>query len=322
MKKVALLALLLVLCCTQAMAEIDISVVDRTTGENYRIAGDEVNYRSYVVGEGAIHVSCAPSDMLISLGVQERGVSIYRLDPMSQERIGAPIYYTAVTEVTTGGTWGAVVPQILDDTLDGSEVAYEVVVSWSYVNDAGETQVIEETEVFYVNAVDMNKTVVSGTAWYPDNHAHTFGPTLVDDWRTYSIVDLTKDGTTKLRLIAAGAWDLGTVDVTVTGDEMRVTYLMHEDVKTTDIHNDVDVKGDYLNLYTDRTAIDTNLPSRFDFDQPISIEKDLHGARTVAIYAEIVVDYPSHSPYVYRFWPNMPANKAIVTAMEALMPLE
>lgn len=154
--------------------------------------------------------------------------------------------------------------------------------------------------------------------WYPDNTACVFGPSIADSWKTYAAVDLSADGTQTFDLVAANEWKLGTVFVTVNGDEVVVDYLMSEDICTKDVHDDITVDAEFVKFFADAAAIDAAVESAA-FGAPISIANDLGGDTRVALYIELQVDYPSHSPFVTRFWSNLPANKALVQAMNELL---
>lgn len=155
--------------------------------------------------------------------------------------------------------------------------------------------------------------------WYPNNTANSFGPKVAGSWQTYSAVDLSVQGEQIFDLVAAGAWKIGTVKVTVNGDEVIVTYEMTEDINTRDIWDDINVDSEYLNIFGDAASVDLTAESTYAFGTPISIANDLGGDTTVALLISNKVDYPSHSPFVTRFWPNMRENKAIVEAMNAIL---
>ena len=157
--------------------------------------------------------------------------------------------------------------------------------------------------------------------WYPDNTACVFGPKVEGSWKTFAAVDLTVEGTQSFDLVAAGAWKIGTVFVTVTGDEVVVDYIMSEDICTKDVHDDITVDAEYVKFFADAASIDATVETAA-FGTPISIANDLAGDTTVALYVELQVDYPSHSPFVTRFWPNYGPNKAAVKAMNELLAAE
>lgn len=155
--------------------------------------------------------------------------------------------------------------------------------------------------------------------WYPDNTANAFGPRVDGSWQTYAAVDLSVQGTQEIDLIAAGAWKIGSVLVNVDGDTLTVSYQMAEDVNTRDTWDDITVDSEYLNIFGDAASIDLKAESAFTFGDPISISGDLGGDTTVCVVVSNKVDFPAHSPYVTRFWPNMPENKAVVEVMNAIL---
>lgn len=211
-----------------------------------------------------------------------------------------------------------------DSYCDGETTCYLVV---RYMNAAGEEVVMGYQ--FYADWTNYlhgkyGFSVESFTSytlpcWYPDNTANVFGPQAEGTWQTYAAVDLSVQGVQTFDLIAAGAWKIGTVIVNVAEDEVTVTCQMDEDQNTRDIWDDVRVDSEYLNIFADAASIDLSAASSFAFGQPISISGDLGGDTTVALVISNKVDYPAHSPYVTRFWPNLPENKALVEAMNALL---
>lgn len=208
----------------------------------------------------------------------------------------------------------------LKDTADWDDAEQEYLVMVVY-NDDPENPTIE-TGTVYVNDQTDGKLVLASEAWYPNNTACVFGPKMDGSWKTYAAVDLSVEGTQTLKLIGAGAWNLGKVTVTVAGDEVVVNYLMNEDINTKDVHDDITVDSEYVNIYADVESMDIAAESAYAFGQPISIENDLAGDTTVVLYVQLQVDYPVHCPFVYRFWPNLWQNKAIVNAMTDLLEAE
>lgn len=166
--------------------------------------------------------------------------------------------------------------------------------------------------------------------WYVDNTVCAFGPALKDmipgltgKWYTAAVVDLSVQGTQRFDLIGAGAWKLGTVTVTVDGDEAVVDYLCTEDVNTIDTWNEISVEREFVMLYPDLEAIGTADPAQiespFAFGEPFSIAQTFGEDTTVILYVNNVMTYGSHSPYVTRFWPNLPENAAIREGMLAML---
>lgn len=215
-----------------------------------------------------------------------------------------------------------------DATPLNGEVKHELWLSW--VDENGEE--CFGTVEFYVDwfgyehpwgygFMPSSYDFITLPCWYPDNTACVFGPKVEGSWKTFAAVDLTVEGTQSFDLVAAGAWKIGTVFVTVTGDEVVVDYIMSEDICTKDVHDDITVDAEYVKFFADAASIDATVETAA-FGTPISIANDLAGDTTVALYVELQVDYPSHSPFVTRFWPNYGPNKAAVKAMNELLAAE
>lgn len=212
-----------------------------------------------------------------------------------------------------------------DKTALNGETTNWLVIT--YVNEKGET--VQMGYRYYVDwfqyqdgitgEVKVSYSDITLPQWYVDNTANVYGPQLEGTWQTCAVVDLSKDGVQTFDLIGAGAWKIGTVTVTVQGDEVVVDYIMTEDRNTRDTWDDITVDSEYLNIFADMAAVDMKAESTFAFGEPISISADLGGDTVVTLYVRNQVDYPAHSPYVTRFWPNHPDNAAVRKAMEALL---
>ncbi|MBQ2953647.1 MAG: hypothetical protein IJE07_08835 [Clostridia bacterium] len=171
---------------------------------------------------------------------------------------------------------------------------------------------------YYVNAQGNGKVLATFDAYY-QGHANAFGPKVDGSWKTYAVVDLAVQGTQSYKLIASGGWYLGTVSVTVDGDQVVVDYLMAEDVNTADVHDDLFVKGEYVNIFADAASIDMNAESSFEFGKAISISGDLAGDTVVCLFVDVECAYNVSCPFVTRFWPNLRENKNIVETMNVLL---
>lgn len=177
---------------------------------------------------------------------------------------------------------------------------------------------------------DDGTVAPSEEEWYVDNTVCVFGPALKDvkpgvtgKWYTAAVVDLSVQGTQRFDLIGAGAWKLGTVTVTVEGDEAVVTYQCTEDLNTMDTWDDITAAREFVMLWPDADAIDTvdpaQIESPFTFGEPFSITESLGGQMTAILYVNNMMTYGSHSPHVTRFWPNLAENAAIRQAMADLL---
>lgn len=159
--------------------------------------------------------------------------------------------------------------------------------------------------------------------WYNSNTVNSFGPCFEGSWMTYSVIDLTVEGTQSFDLVAAGAWHLGTVNVTVQGDTVTVDYICTEDINAADVWDEVYADREWFTIFGDLDAVTTLNPDEigtsYTFGEPISIANDLGGDTVVILYVNNAMTYSHDNPYVTRFWPNVPANKAIVEAMTVLL---
>ncbi len=321
-----LLFVLIVLLCGTATADI-IAQVETSPGVWETIASTETDYHSATVDWGALagesgqvrYLCIPPVD-----GYSYSSSQFYRQNTPKQQNS----YWVNIQALDTSDPNCRVMattlkPGVFDgNPTDESEVGYQITVKWfTGQRDANGKAIFESESLrFYVNATGNGTTVLCGETWYPANHAHAFGPKLEGSWQTYAVVDLYKQGTQTFPLIAAGAWNIGTVNVSIKGDNMTVTYKMHEDLEKRDYWNDITVSAEKLQFVTDVPTADKLAEAEnFAFGKTIPVYNTFGMARGAAMYLELEVSYPSHSPFVYRFWPNLPANKALVQQMEALL---
>lgn len=216
--------------------------------------------------------------------------------------------------------WNGVDENGFHEGVDGAVTSVDYHLIIEVTNADGTTTVTEDFTFNYVHSIAQH---VGYHVWYSDNHVNSFGPKFADSWMTYSVVDLSIQGTQTFDLVAAGAWKLGTVSVTVNGDEVVVNYLCDEDINTRDVHDDIFVDREWFTLFGDLASVTTLNPDEIEtayaFGAPISIANDLGGDTVVILYVNNVMTYDHSNPYVTRFWPNLPENKAIVEAMTTLL---
>lgn len=162
--------------------------------------------------------------------------------------------------------------------------------------------------------------------WYVDNTVCAFGPALRDvkpgltsKWYTAAVVDLSVQGTQSFDLIGAGAWKLGVVTVKVDGDTVVVDYQCTEDRNKLDTWDEIRTGREYVMLYADVEAIESADPAQvaspFAFGTPFSAAEMFGEDTQVILYVNNIMSYNANSPYVTRFWPNLPANAAIRQGM-------
>ncbi len=302
MKKILAFALALVMMLAVASAEIGIFDSEGNlfagTNENYGDAytdGKQLPKLGDDVGAANVIIAVAPIEGLES--------------NYAHTTYG---YYNPKTakQVEVGAFWVAGEAVVFDPSFNDSEYVWYVQnwyqVGWDDVNDQPILAALE-TEKFFVNWNTDGYVSVTGRSWYPNNHAHAFQKLSqkYDGWKTYANVDLSTDGTQTIKLVAAGAWNIGNITVTVNGDEVVVDYMMHEDKITVDVWDDVNVDSEFINIFADADSIDLEAESTFAFGVPFSIANDLGGDTEVALVIELVVDFTENNPYVYREWTGM-----------------
>lgn len=246
-------------------------------------------------------------------GFNVTGVKVFKVN-MPANAVQAVVTDTVNVEEGVANVSIGALGMISDGSRDDCEQKY--VIEFEDATDAANPKYYYVN--YYINA-QGNGVVLASFDNYYQGHANAFGPKVDGSWKTYAAVDLSIQGVQTCKLIASGGWYLGTVNVAVNGDEVVVDYLMAEDIITTDVHDDLFVKGEYLNIFGDAASIDMAAESAFEFGKPISIANDLAGDTTVCVFVDLETAYNVSCPFVTRFWPNMRENKAIVEAMNAIL---
>ena len=138
-------------------------------------------------------------------------------------------------------------------------------------------------------------------------------PELTRKWYMFTPVDLSKNGTQNIDLIAANITYIGNVTIEVSGDTVTVKHHVSwpaekRDMAFTLLHdldsvNSVDIQ---------------NLPA-YSFDQPISISKDLNGDTSVLLYVLGHVNYDFKDASNALFVPNDANYQKLATELRDLM---
>lgn len=138
-------------------------------------------------------------------------------------------------------------------------------------------------------------------------------PELTRKWYMFTPVDLSKNGTQNIDLIAANITYIGNVTIEVSGDTVTVRHHVSwpaekRDMAFTLLHdldsvNSVDIQ---------------NLPA-YSFDQPISISKDLNGDTSVLLYVLGHVNYDFKDASNALFVPNDANYQKLATELRDLM---
>lgn len=295
------LALALLCACTAAMAD---TYADHGAYSNGGLVDDSSSYNTTVLQPGTPY-----KVVNVNVPFTPTGATVYKVN-VAADKVQAQAAATPVQNAL--GLWDIDMTSIgmdqdaaMDDCEQKYVIEYTDGINYYYVN-------------YYINAQGNGKVLGTFDAYY-QGHANAFGPKVDGSWKTYAAVDLTVQGVQTFKLIASGGWYLGTVSVAVNGDEVVVDYLMAEDIITTDVHDELFVKGEYLNIFGDAASIDMGAASAYEFGKAISIANDLAGDTTVCVFVDLETAYNVSSPFVTRFWPNMQENKAIVEAMNAIL---
>lgn len=147
--------------------------------------------------------------------------------------------------------------------------------------------------------------------WYPDNTVCAFGlclrdeyPGLTDKWYNVVPVDVSRDGTTVIPLVASNLFVIGQAEVVVQGDQVTVNYAL---ANGEGYVNDETVK--WFASMDEITADWLKQPqSDLAFGQAVSRTTDLKGQNVALLFICNHVTY--RQPYTNtgielpRLWPN------------------
>lgn len=178
--------------------------------------------------------------------------------------------------------------------------------------------VLAEDERFYEkNKEEIEKLLAEAQAekdtypsfWYPHNTVCVAGiefrdvkPELTNKWYNFAAIDLSQDGTQTFDLVASNMYVVGTVTVTVAGDEVTVDWKLRKQ-GTTDA-NFVS-ESEFLTFFNSLDAVNGVEPEGFtgpvyQFGQPISIANDLGGDTNVLLYIRNTATYCTNLSYKYQ----------------------
>lgn len=171
--------------------------------------------------------------------------------------------------------------------------------------------------------------------WYPHNTVCVAGiefrdvkPELTNKWYNFAAIDLSQDGTQTFDLVASNMYVVGTVTVTVAGDEVTVDWKLRKQ-GTTDAN--FESESEFLTFFNSLDVVTGVEPDGFvgpvyQFDQPISIANDLGGDTNVLLYIRNTATYCTNLSYKYQnpiyhepYDPNQAFRKLQREAMFAIM---
>ncbi len=172
---------------------------------------------------------------------------------------------------------------------------------------------------------------MTSEAVYWNNTVCTFGihlrdilPSLTDKWYTVTPIDLSQDGSQSFELVAGNMWIIGSVTVTVEGDQVLIERdIIKEGIGRTRMVSEYVTFFNDLNSITPEALEQDGLYGRgYSFGQPLSIEKDLGGDTNVLLYVRSVATFNpavTKDQFLVRMWKNLPHRIAQRDAMLALM---
>ena len=173
------------------------------------------------------------------------------------------------------------------------------------------------------------KMLVGPITWYPNNSVSVVGislrnayPELTKKWYHVLPVDLSQDGTQIFPIVAGNMYYIGTVSVTVAGDDVTTTYSYHA-------RNDYHIypQDECLAWFTGINQITGEFlespASDMAFGKAISKSKDLNGqdAALLFICNHLTFRVPFNNKGVTpsRFWPNSNLLKDYYAGVNAVM---
>lgn len=185
------------------------------------------------------------------------------------------------------------------------------------------------------NIIEEEPQVVNPGKWYPNNTLCVAGiefrdakPELTKKWYNFAAIDLSQDGVQKFDLVASNMYVVGTVIVTVNGDEVTVDWKLNKQ-GTTDAN--FASEKEFLTFFSSLDAVTEVDPAKFEgptyeFGQPYSIANDLGGDTNVLLYICNRATYCTNLSHkclkpIYhpQYWPDTKPYIALRNAMAQLM---
>lgn len=166
------------------------------------------------------------------------------------------------------------------------------------------------------NKLGLKLKTKTDAVWYPDNTAGVIGislrdirPELTDKWYNVLPVDLSQDGTQSFHIVASNLYYMGSVVVTVNGDEVTTEYhYLNEKNISFMIYPKEECLMWFRGLDEITTEFLENPVSEMKFGEPISIEKDLGGQKMALLFVRNKLTYrvPMNisGATPIRFWRN------------------
>lgn len=185
--------------------------------------------------------------------------------------------------------------------------------------------------------VDHEEPDVFPNVWYPHNTVCVGGlefrqekPEVTNKWYNFAPIDLSVQGEQVFELVASNMYVIGSVVVTVDGDDVTVEWKLNKQGTTDANFQDESEFLTFFHNIDEVTSVEPkDIETSFEFGQPISIANDLGGDTNVLLYIRNVATYCNNLSYKYQnpiFHPNfdrnVPFRVAYQEEMRELMKME
>lgn len=164
-----------------------------------------------------------------------------------------------------------------------------------------------------VSPSDPADPVLPEPTYYPHNTVCSFGPhfrnvtpSLTDAWYMFTALDLSQNGIQTYEMVAGNVFIVGSVTITVDGDEVTVHYEY--------VNDQIIAEDDFFTFFNDYNSITTVNPSEltaWEYDKTYSIANDLGGDTSVLLFTCNKVTLRDDNPGIVRFWENIEWRKAL-----------
>ena len=173
--------------------------------------------------------------------------------------------------------------------------------------------------------------------WYAHNNICVGGlefrqekPEVTNKWYNFAPIDLSVQGEQVFELVASNMYVIGSVVVTVDGDDVTVEWKLNKQGTTdANFQNESEFLTFFHNIDEVTSVEPKDIETSFEFGEPISIANDLGGDTNVLLYIRNVATYCTNLSYQYQqpifhfnFDRNIPFRVAYQEEMRALMELE
>lgn len=132
-------------------------------------------------------------------------------------------------------------------------------------------------------------------------HFRDISPELTDKWYMFTPIDLSQNGKQVYEMVGGNAYVIGTVSVTVNGDEVVVDYHYLPDVYAYE---------EFYTFFPDYESVTTVNPEEietsYEYGQKLSIANDFGGDTEMLLFTCNTATFKSNNDYIVRFYENVP----------------